>query len=73
LPRQPGFRSDDDWLREVSEHGDPLEKLLAIVDSELFRPVLEGALGSVERPKGGRPPFDAVLNFKMPYLQAQQA
>jgi hypothetical protein len=29
------------------------------------------ARGPGERAKGGRPPFDAVLKFKMLYLQAQ--
>ena len=56
---------------ELSEQGDPLEKLVAIVDFELFRPVLDEALGRMDRSKGGRPPFDAILKFKMLYLQAQ--
>jgi hypothetical protein len=30
-------------------------------------------VGLRERPKGGRPPFDAVLKFKMLYLQAQHS
>jgi len=71
LPRQPGFWSVEDRLRELSAQGDPLEKLLEIVDFELFRPVLDDALGGTDRLKGGRPPFDAVLKFKMLYLQAQ--
>jgi len=71
LPRQPGFWSVEDRLRELSAQGDPLEKLLEIVDFELFRPVLDDALGGTDRLKGGRPPFDAVLKLKMLYLQAQ--
>ncbi|MGZ8410800.1 MAG: hypothetical protein ACXWVS_12915 [Hyphomicrobium sp.] len=42
-----------------------------IVDFELFRPVPIEALGPGDRSKGGRPPFDAILKFKMLYLQAQ--
>ena len=61
----------EDRLRELSEQGDPLEKLQEIVDFELFRPVLSEALGPADRSKGGRPPFDAVLKFKMLYLLAQ--
>ena len=68
---QPGFWSVEDRLSELSAQGDPLEKLLEIVDFELFRPVLEDALGGTDRSRGGRPPFDAVLKFKMLYLQAQ--
>ena len=33
--------------------------------------MLDEALPIVARSKGGRPPFDAVLKFKMLYLQAQ--
>jgi IS5 family transposase len=61
----------EDRLGELSAQGDPLEKLLEIVDFDLFRPVLTEALGSVDRSKGGRPAFDAVLKLKMLYLQAQ--
>ncbi len=71
MPRQAGFWSVEDRLRELSAQGDPLEKLLEIVDFELFRAVLNEAVGSMDRPRGGRPPFDAVLKFKMLYLQAQ--
>ena len=71
MAEQPGFWSVEDRLRELSAQGDPLEKLTEIVDFEMFRPVLAEALGRDRRPKGGRPPFDAVLKLKMLYLQAQ--
>jgi transposase, IS5 family len=71
MRKQPGFWSVEDRLRDLSAQGDPLERLLEIVDFELFRPVLNGALAGTDRSKGGRPPFDAVLKFKMLYLQAQ--
>jgi IS5 family transposase len=71
LPSQAGFWSVEDRLRELSAQGDRLEQLQQIVDFELFRPVLVRAMGPVDRSKGGRPPFDAVLKFKMLYLQAQ--
>ena len=71
MPRQSGFWSVDDRLRELSAQGDPLEQLLEIVDFELFQPVLDLAIGPNDRAKGGRPPFDAVLKFKMLYLMAQ--
>jgi len=71
LPSQPGFWSVEDRLRELSAQGDPLEQLQQIVDFELFRPVLAAAAGTADRSKGGRPPFDVVLKFKMSYLQAR--
>jgi IS5 family transposase len=71
LPRQAGFWSVEERLKELSAQGDPLEKLQEIVDFELFRPVLDEATGAGDRSQGGRPPFDAVLKLKMLYLQAQ--
>ena len=53
MPKQPGFWSVEDRLRELSEQGDPLEKLLELIDFELFRPVFDEALGSTDRSKGG--------------------
>jgi len=68
--RQPGFWDVEDRLRELSAQGDPLEKLAATVDFEIFRAELDAAVGSRDRSKGGRPPFDPVLKFRMLVLQA---
>ena len=54
-----------DHLSRLSATGDPLEALSDTVDFEVFRPVLVKALGYGERPKGGRPPYDAVVMFKI--------
>jgi IS5 family transposase len=70
MPGQRGFWDVEERLKELSAEGDPLEKLGATVDFELFRPVLTKALGSSDRSKGGRPGFDPVLKFKMLVLQA---
>ena len=67
---QRGFWDVEDRLRELSAEGDPLERLSATVDFELFRPVLETALRRGDPAKGGRPGFDPVLKFKMLVLQA---
>jgi transposase, IS5 family len=68
--RQAGFWDVEHRLRELSEHGDPLEKLGATVDFEMFRADLVAALGPRDRAKGGRPSFDPVLKFRMLVLQA---
>jgi hypothetical protein len=52
---QPGFWDVQDRLRELSAQGDPLEKLAATVDFEIFRADLAAALGGRDRAKGGRP------------------
>lgn len=67
---QRGFWDVEERLKELSKEGDPLEKLSATVDFELFRPVLVKALRRSHRSKGGRPGFDPVLKFKMLVLQA---
>jgi len=66
---QPGFFDSDERLEWLSAAGDPLERLAAVVDFELFRGELERALKRSDRAKGGRPPYDAVLMFKVLVLQ----
>ncbi len=58
---QGGLFDADARLRWLSAAGDPLERLAAVVDFELFGPELAGALGRSARAKGGRPPYDPVL------------
>jgi len=66
----PGFFDVDERLAELSAKGDDLERLNALVDFELFRAALETAVPRGDRSKGGRPPFDHVLMFKVLILQA---
>ncbi len=61
----PGLFDLTDHLARLSAMGDPLEALDCHVNFEVFRPVLVEALGYGERPKGGRPPYDAVVMFKV--------
>ena len=68
--RQPGFWDVEERLRQLSAQGDPLEKLAATVDFEMFRADLAAALGPRDPAKGGRPAFDPVLKFRMLVLQA---
>lgn len=67
---QPGFFDLGDRYAALSAAGDPLERLSAVVDFDLFRGPLIGALRRGPRSKGGRPPFDPVLMFKVLVLQA---
>jgi hypothetical protein len=66
---QPGFCDADERLRDLSAAGDPLERLARVVDFEQFRPDLQAALARADRARGGRPPYDAVLMFKVLVLQ----
>ncbi|SEJ65609.1 Transposase and inactivated derivatives, IS5 family [Sphingobium sp. AP50] len=67
---QPGFFDLSDRYEALSAAGDPLERLSAVVDFELFRALLVAALRRGPRNKGRRPPFDPVLMFKILVLQA---
>lgn len=69
MARQPGLFDLDERYRALSAAGDPLERLAKAVDFELFRAELEAALGRSDRAQGGRPPYDAVLMFKLLVLQ----
>ncbi len=67
---QPGFFDLSDRYEALSAAGDPLERLAGVVDFEVFRGPLVAALRRSIRVKGGRPPSDPVLMFKILVLQA---
>ena len=67
---QPGFFDLSDRYEALSAAGDPLERLASVVDFEVFRGPLIAALRRSVRGKGGRPPFDPVMMFKILVLQA---
>ena len=67
---QPGFFDLSNRYEALSAAGDPLERLSGVVDFEVFRGPLIAALRRSARGKGGRPPFDPVLMFKILVLQA---
>ena len=70
---EPGFFDVDERLKELSAKGDDLERLKAIVDFEMFRADLERAVPRSDRSKGGRPPYDHVLMFKVLILQSSHS
>ncbi len=66
---QPRFFDSDERLKALSAAGEPLERLIKVVDFEVFRGALEAALSRSDRAKGGRPPYDSVLMLKVLVLQ----
>lgn len=66
---QPGFFDGDERLKALSAAGDRLERLAQVIDFEVFRDDLEAALSRSNRARGGRPPYDAVLMFKVLVVQ----
>jgi len=67
--RDYGFWDQDIRLSKLSHLGDPLEKLDKGVDFEIFRELLEDRLSNEPQGKGGRPPYDYVMMFKIMILQ----
>lgn len=68
---QGGFFDADMRLVEISKQGDPLEKLDQHINWEVFRPILDKVFQAEEKDalKGGRPPYDYVMMFKIMVLQ----
>jgi transposase, IS5 family len=67
--RDLGLFDQDFRLEKLSKLGDPLERLNQGVDFELFRDLLLEHLLKLPKGKGGRPPYDYVLMFKILILQ----
>lgn len=68
---QPGFFDIDERLKDLSANADDLERLNTIVDFEW--PDLERAVPRSNRVKGGRPPYDHVLMFRVLILEASHS
>ncbi len=66
---QPGFFDVDDRLKRLSNFGDRLEGFRAAVDFEMFCPDQDAALAYSDGARGGRPPFDPVMMFKVLVIQ----
>ena len=57
------------WDR-LSKMGDPFVKMKEVINWEIFRNPLETALRKPDYAKGGRPPWDVILMFKITMLMA---
>ena len=64
---EAGFFDAEERLRWLSVSGDPLERRRTVVEFEAFRVELEAALPRADRSRGGQPPCDAVLMFRVPW------
>ena len=59
-----------DYLDALSKHKDPLEKLDATFNWEVFRPILDRLLKKDRKSNAGRPPYDALMMLKVILLQS---
>ena len=67
--RDYGFFDQEIRLSKLSTLGDPLERLNNHIDFEMFRTLLQDTLTKEAKGKGGRPPYDYVMMFKVLILQ----
>src|SRR5918995_2095717 len=70
MGQQPGFFDVEERLKRLSDLGDQLEAFTRAVDYEQFRPSLDAGLAYADGVKGGRPPLDPVMMFKVLVIQA---
>lgn len=65
------FNAEEVQLDRIRELGNKLEKLDKLIDWEIFRGIIEQKLyGNKDVRKGGRPPMDVIMMFKIIILQA---
>lgn len=67
--RQKLFFGVETQLKKLDRLGDKLLTLRDKIDWEMFRGIIEKAIRKEDYSKGGRPPWDAVLMFKITILQ----
>ena len=67
--KQKTIFDEENRLEMLSRLGDPLEILNKVIKWEMFRSVLNQACRKEDTGKGGRPPYDVVMMFKILVLQ----
>ena len=65
---QLNFMAEDNRLHKLSKMGDPLERLNKFIDWSIFAPIIFGVFNA-DFSKGGRPPFNRLMMFKLLILQ----
>jgi len=69
MAKQINMMGADIQLGRLSKLGDPLEKINETIDWEIFRYSIRKRVRKENYDKGGRPPHDEILMFKITLLQ----
>ncbi len=65
-----GLFDEQDIYQKLLDIGNPLEKIIKVIDFEMFREILESKLlNQYKKNNAGAKPFDLVLMFKIMILQ----
>jgi len=67
--KQRMMLGDELQLERLSKLGDPLEKINEVIDWEIFRAPIKKRVRKEEYSKGGRPPLDEIMMFKITLLE----
>jgi IS5 family transposase len=67
--RPPSLLDEYNKIETLKRYKDPLAILNESIDWESFRTIIERGFKQTEPSKGGRPPFDKVMMFKILILQ----
>jgi len=62
---QFSFFDESNRLNKLTRIGDTLQRLNGIVNWQIFKPILDKAIPREKSEKGGRPPLDNLLMFKI--------
>ena len=69
MGKQINMMGADVQLDRLTKLGDPLEKINETIDWEIFRYSIRKRVRKENYEKGGRPPIDEILMFKITLLQ----
>jgi len=69
MNKQIMINGADKQLDRLTKLGDPLERINAAIDWELFRAPIRKRIRKEDNSKGGRPPMDEIMMFKITLLQ----
>ncbi len=64
-----GLFDEEYRLEKLTKKKDPLMRLKEEISWKIFRPILDNVFSKEAKGKGGRPPFDYLLMFKILILQ----
>jgi IS5 family transposase len=67
--KQMNIFGSETQLNKLTKLGDPLEKINEVIDWEIFREAIEKATRKENYAKGGRPPYDAIMMYKITMLE----
>lgn len=71
MTKQMNFFDLSNHYEKLSLQGDPLERLLKVMDFKIFLPLLKKAFVKERKNAAGRKAFDLLLMFKILIIQSR--